>query len=44
MRRFTELYAALDASTKTNAKVAALSAYFRTAAPHDAANWSISPL
>ena len=37
MRRFTALYLALDASTKTNAKVAALVAYFRAAPPHDAA-------
>ena len=37
MRRFTALYLALDASTRTNAKVAALVAYFRAAAPHDAA-------
>jgi DNA ligase-1 len=37
MRRFTALYLALDASTRTNAKVAALVDYFRAAAPHDAA-------
>jgi DNA ligase-1 len=37
MRRFTALYLALDATTKTSEKVAALAAYFRTAAPHDAA-------
>jgi DNA ligase-1 len=37
MRRFTELYLALDATTRTNEKVAALIAYFRAAAPHDAA-------
>jgi len=37
MRRFTELYLALDASTRTNAKVAVLTAYFRAAPPHDAA-------
>ncbi|MFO1412768.1 MAG: ATP-dependent DNA ligase [Burkholderiales bacterium] len=37
MRRFADLYCALDASTKTNAKVAALAAYFREAPPADAA-------
>lgn len=37
MRRFADLYLALDASTGTHAKVAALAAYFRAAAPHDAA-------
>jgi DNA ligase 1 len=37
MRRFADLYCALDASTKTNAKVAALVAYFRAAPPADAA-------
>src|SRR5213080_2806120 len=37
MRRFTALYLALDATTKTSEKVAALAAYFRTAPPHDAA-------
>jgi ATP-dependent DNA ligase len=36
MRRFTELYLALDASTRTSAKVAALVAYFRDAPPADA--------
>src|SRR5436190_1715262 len=37
MRRFTELYLALDASTKTHAKTAALVDYFASAQPHDAA-------
>jgi DNA ligase-1 len=37
MRRFADLYLALDATTKTNAKVAALAAYFRDVAPEDAA-------
>src|SRR5579872_1824750 len=37
MRRFTELYEALDRTTSTNAKIAALAAYFRDASPADAA-------
>jgi DNA ligase-1 len=37
MRRFWQLYEALDATTSTNAKVAALVAYFRDAPPADAA-------
>ena len=37
MRAFTDLYLALDASTKTNAKIAALVAYYRAAEPLDAA-------
>jgi len=37
MRRFTALYLALDATTKTSEKVAALAAYFTAAPPHDAA-------
>ncbi len=37
MRRFTELYDALDRTTSTNAKIAALAAYFREAPPADAA-------
>src|SRR5262249_40872294 len=37
MRRFTELYEALDRTTSTNAKIAALAAYFRDATPEDAA-------
>jgi DNA ligase-1 len=37
MRRFSQLYEALDRTTSTNAKVAALAAYFRDAPPADAA-------
>ena len=37
MRRFADLYLALDATTKTNVKVAALAAYFREVEPQDAA-------
>ncbi len=37
MKRFAELYTALDATTKTNAKVAAMEAYFREAPASDAA-------
>jgi DNA ligase-1 len=37
MKRFTELYDTLDRTTSTNAKVAALAAYFREAPPADAA-------
>ena len=40
MRRFCALYDALDRTTSTNAKVAALTAYFRDAPPADAA-WAI---
>ena len=40
MRRFAELFEALDASTATSAKVAALVAYFREATPEDAA-WAV---
>jgi len=40
MKRFAELYAALDATTATNAKVAALERYFTEAAPADAA-WAV---
>src|SRR6476469_815261 len=40
MRRFSLLYEALDRTTSTNAKVAALVAYFRAAPPGDAA-WAI---
>ena len=40
MRRFCELYEAIDQTTSTNAKVAALAAYFRDAPPADAA-WAI---
>ena len=41
MKAFAELYAALDATTKTNEKVAALTRYFSAAAPADAA-WAAS--
>ena len=37
MRRFTELFMALDATTSTREKIAALAAYFRAAPAHDAA-------
>ena len=37
MRHFTDLYDALDRTTSTNAKIAALAAYFRDAPPADAA-------
>ena len=37
---FTELYTALDETTKTNEKIEALVAYFRAAAPEDAV-WAI---
>ena len=37
MRRFSALYEALDRTTSTNEKVAALAAYFREAPPGDAA-------
>ena len=40
MRAFTQLYAALDATTRTNEKIAAMAAYFHQAAPADAA-WAI---
>ena len=40
MRRFAALYEALDATTSTNAKVDAMAAYFRDAAPADAA-WAL---
>ncbi len=40
MRRFAALYAQLDATTRTTAKVAALVAYFRAAPPADAA-WAL---
>ncbi|MEM8885058.1 MAG: ATP-dependent DNA ligase [Planctomycetota bacterium] len=40
MKRFAELYAALDATTRTNAKVDALERYFRSAPPADAA-WTL---
>jgi DNA ligase 1 len=40
MRRFSALYEAIDQTTSTNAKVAALAAYFRAAPAADAA-WAI---
>ena len=40
MRRFSALYEAIDQTTSTNAKVAALTTYFRDAPPADAA-WAI---
>src|SRR5438270_26606 len=40
MKRFSLLYEALDRTTSTNAKVAALTAYFREAPPADAA-WAV---
>jgi DNA ligase-1 len=41
VKAFAELYAALDETTKTNEKVAALERYFRGAEPEDAA-WTVS--
>src|SRR5215472_7972639 len=41
VKAFAELYSALDETTKTNEKVAALEHYFRSAAPADAA-WAVS--
>jgi DNA ligase 1 len=40
MKRFAALYAALDQTTKTSEKVAALAAYFRAASAEDAA-WAV---
>jgi len=40
MKRFTELYLALDRTTSTNAKIDAMAAYFETAPPEDAA-WAV---
>ena len=40
MRRFTALYMALDTTTKTNQKIAAMRDYFAAATPGDAA-WAI---
>ena len=40
MRRFTDLFMALDQTTSTNAKVAAMADYFGSAPPADAA-WAI---
>src|SRR5215472_18864562 len=41
VKAFAELYAALDETTKTNAKIAALKRYFETAQPEDAA-WAVN--
>ncbi len=41
MRAFAELYAALDETTRTNAKVAALTRYLKAAPPADAA-WAVN--
>ena len=41
MKAFAELYAALDETTKTNEKVAALQRYLSAAAPEDAA-WAVN--
>ena len=43
MKRFAALFAALDGTTATNAKVAALAAYFRTAPEADRL-WTIALL
>ncbi|MCY4334288.1 MAG: ATP-dependent DNA ligase [Litoreibacter sp.] len=43
MKRFAELFTALDQTTKTNAKVAALAGYFRDA-PDDDKLWTIALL
>ena len=50
MKAFAELYANLDATTSSNAKLAALQAYFRHAAPEDdwlqslqTSPWSLRP-
>ena len=40
MKRFTQLFSELDRTNRTNEKVAALEAYFREAAPEDAA-WAL---
>lgn len=40
MKAFADLYAALDATTKTNEKIAAMSEYFRSAPPGDIA-WAV---
>jgi DNA ligase-1 len=40
MKAFADLYTALDETTKTNAKVEALAAYFRSVPPEDAV-WAI---
>jgi len=41
MIRFAELYAELDATTRTSEKVEALRSYFKSAPPHDAA-WAVA--
>ena len=41
MKAFAELYAALDETTKTNAKIAALKQYLQAAQPEDAA-WAVN--
>ncbi len=41
MKAFAELYAALDQTTKTNGKIAALTRYLSQAPPEDAA-WAVS--
>ncbi|MFM8526219.1 MAG: ATP-dependent DNA ligase, partial [Cyanobacteriota bacterium] len=43
MRRFAALYRELDASSGTNARVAALEAFFAASAPADAA-WALHVL
>ncbi|MEM8582590.1 MAG: ATP-dependent DNA ligase, partial [Pseudomonadota bacterium] len=43
MRRFASLFTALDQTTKTNRKVAALAAYFEDA-PEDDKLWTIALL
>ncbi len=40
MKAFTDLYTALDETTKTNEKVAAMTVYFQSATPEDSA-WAI---
>ena len=40
MRRFAELYEALDGTTRTNTKVEAMVGYFRAAPAEDAA-WAV---
>ncbi|MDB4884366.1 MAG: ATP-dependent ligase [Gemmatimonadetes bacterium] len=40
MKRFARLYSAIDSTTSTNAKIAAMAAYFAEAAPADAA-WAV---
>ena len=40
MRNFSNLYATLDATTRTNDKIAAMRGYFDAASPADAA-WAV---